>query len=131
MNPLGPDQRFYVSHTEDDSEAYRLVEEVRRRGMKLWLRFEGHHHGEAGRPIIAETFEGVKFLDLPRVRYSLESQKAICFSKPIVKEYGPQVYAYGAKTYEPDSMITNHFRYTNPSYWPNPVSYTHLTLPTN
>lgn len=119
-NPLGPGRTLCArAHTDDDSGVFRAVEETHRRGMDFWLSYTGHHYNEECRPIIAETFEGVKFLDMPSVRYSLESQRTSCFAKPIVKEFEPEVFAYGAKTYGADSMYVSHYRYANPSYWPN------------
>lgn len=120
INPLGEKRILCArAHTDDDSGVYKAVEEAHRRGMDFWLYYTGHHYGEESRPIISETFDGVKFLDLPRIRYSLENMRTACFSKPIVKEFEPAVFSYGAKTYGADSMYVSHYRYTNPSFWPN------------
>lgn len=119
-NPLGPGRTLCArAHTDDDSGVFRAVEETHRRGMDFWLYYTGHHYDEECRPICAETFEGVKFLDLPRIRYSREWAGTACFSRPIVKEFEPEVFAYGAKTYGPDSLYVSHYRYINPSLWHN------------
>jgi hypothetical protein len=119
-NPLGPDRTLCArAHTPDDSSVFQIVEETHKRGMDFWLYYTGHHYGEECRPICAETFDGVKFLDLPRVKYSREWAGTVCFSKPIVKEFEPEVFAYGAKTYGPDSLYVSHHRYINPSLWHN------------
>lgn len=119
-NPLGPEHMLCArAHTEDDTDVFKAVEEAHRRGMDFWLYYTGHHYGEESRPIISETFDGVKFLDLPGIRYSLETMKTSCFAKPIVKEFEPAVFSYGAKTYGADSMYVSHYRYANPAYWPN------------
>jgi len=120
MNPLG-DKRTLCArgHTDDDSGVYRAVEEAHRRGMDIWMYYTGHHYGEESRGIVSETFDGVKFLDLPKVKYSLEGETTTCFSKPVVKEFEPAVFGYGAKTYGVDSMYVSHYRYANPSFWPN------------
>ncbi len=119
-NPLGPSRTLCArAHTDDDSEVFRAVEETHRRGMDFWLYYTGHHYGEECRPICAETFDGVKFLDLPRVKYSREWAGTVCFSRPIVKEFEPEVFAWGARTYAPDSLYVSHHRYINPSLWHN------------
>jgi len=120
MNPLDNKRVMNVSgHTEDDSSIFKAVEEIHRRGMDFWLYFTGHHYGEESRSIISETFDGVAFLDLPRVKYSLESMKTSCFAKPKVKAFEPAVFSYAAKRYDVDSMYVSHYRYTNPSFWTN------------
>ena len=117
-NPLGPTRTLCArAHTDDDSGVFKAVGETHKRGLDFWLYYTGHHYGEESRSIMSETFDGIKFLDLPRVRYSLENMRTACFAKPIVKEFEPEVFAYGAKTYEPDAMYVSHYRYTNPSYW--------------
>jgi hypothetical protein len=119
-NPLGPKRTLCArAHTDDDSGVFKAVEETHRRGMDFWLYYTGHHYDEECRPICAETFDGVKFLDLPRIRYSREWAGTACFSKPIVKEFEPEVFAYGAKRYCPDSLYVSHYRYINPSLWHN------------
>ncbi len=119
-NPLGPKTTLCArAHTDDDSDVFRAVEEAHRRGIDFWLYYTGHHYGQESRPIMSETFDGVSFLDLPSVKYSLENMRTSCFAKPVVKELEPQVFAYGAKTYGADSMYVSHYRYANPSYWPN------------
>ncbi len=119
-NPIGPSRTLCArAHTDDDSMVFKAVEETHRRGMDFWLYYTGHHYGEECRPICAETFDGVKFLDLPRIRYSREWAGTACFSRPIVKEFEPEVFAYGANTYGPDSLYVSHYRYINPSLWHN------------
>lgn len=119
-NPIGPSRTLCArAHTEDDSGVFKAVEETHRRGMDFWLYYTGHHYGEECRPICAENFDGVKFLDLPRIRYSREWAGTACFSRPVVKEFEPEVFAYGAKTYGPDSLYVSHYRYINPSLWHN------------
>ena len=71
-------------HTDDDSGVHKAVEDTHRRGMDFWLYYTGHHYGEESRNIVSETFDGVKFLDLPKVKYSLELMKTSCFSKPVI-----------------------------------------------
>jgi len=120
MNPIGPDRIMNArGHTEDDSGVYRAVEETHGRGMEFYLYYTGHHYGEESRPIVSETFDGVKFLDLPQVKYSLEFMKTACFAKPVVREYEPAVFNYGARTYGVDSMYVSHYRYASPSFWTN------------
>ncbi|MFC1508888.1 hypothetical protein ACFL60_04270 [Candidatus Omnitrophota bacterium] len=120
MNPIGPKRIMNArGHTDDDSGVHKAVEDTHRRGMEFWLYYTGHHYGEESRNIVSETFDGVKFLDLPSVKYSLELMKTSCFSKPIVKEYEPAVFSYGAKTYGADSMYVSHYRYSSPSFWTN------------
>ncbi len=119
-NPIGPDRTLCArAHTEDDTGVHRAVEAAHERGMDLWLYYTGHHYGEESRPIISETFDGVAFLDLPRVKYTIENMRTSCFTKPVVKELEPQIFAYGAKTYAPDSLYVSHYRYSNPSFWTN------------
>ncbi len=117
-NPIGPERTLCArAHTEDDSGVFKAVEAAHARGMDFWLYYTGHHYGEESRSIMSENFDGVKFLDLPRVKYSLENMRTACFAKPIVKEFEPEVFSYGAKTYQPDAMYVSHYRYTNPSWW--------------
>jgi len=119
-NPIGPDRTLCArAHTDDDSGVFRAVEAAHARGMDFWLYYTGHHYGAESRPIMSETFDGVSFLDLPRVKFSIENMRTSCFSKPIVKELEPQIFAYGAKTYGADSMYVSHYRYANPSFWLN------------
>ncbi|MCE5250968.1 twin-arginine translocation signal domain-containing protein [bacterium] len=120
MNPIGPDRIMNArGHTGDDSGVHRAVEDTHSRGMQFYLYYTGHHYGEESRPIISETFDGVKFLDLPPIKYSLESMKTSCFAKPAVREYEPAVFSYGARTYGADSMYVSHYRYASPSFWTN------------
>ncbi|MFC1608235.1 twin-arginine translocation signal domain-containing protein [Candidatus Latescibacterota bacterium] len=120
MNPLGPKTIMNArGHTGDDSGVFKAVEDTHRRGMEFWLYYTGHHYGEVSRPIMSETLDGVSYLDLPNVRYSLEMMKTSCFSKPVVKEYEPKVFSYGAQTYDVDSMYVSHYRYSSPSFWTN------------
>jgi len=119
-NPIGPDRTLCArAHTDDDSGVFKAVEEAHRRGIDFWLYYTGHHYGQESRPIMSETFDGVSFLELPRVKYSLENMRTSCFAKPIVKELEPAVFAYGAQTYGADSMYVSHYRYANPSFWSN------------
>jgi len=69
--------------------------------------------------VSAETFDGIKFLDLPRPAYSREYYKTVCFAKPAVREYSPAVFAWTAREYAPDVMYVSHYRYANPSFWTN------------
>jgi len=120
LNPIGPNRTLVArAHTDDDTDVFRAVEETHRRGMDFWLYYTGHHYGAESRPIMSETFDGIKFLDLPSVKYSLENMRTSCFTKPVVKEYEPACFAYGAATYGADSMYVSHYRYANPSYWMN------------
>ncbi len=120
LNPLGPTASFHTSHAEDDTLLRKAIEETHRRGMDFWLYFSGHHTEEAGRPIMSETFEGIKFIDLPPIKYSYaQSEYTACFEKPAVREYETAVFGYAAKSYDVDSMYLTHYRYATPSFWSN------------
>ena len=120
MNPLGPKAFFHTGHIEDDTALNKAIEETHRRGMDFWLYFSGHHFGEEGRPIMSETFEGVKFIDLPPIKYSYaQSEYTACFEKPAIREFEPALFGYAAKSYDVDSMYLTHYRYATPSFWSN------------
>ena len=70
---------------------------------------------------MGETFDGVKFIDLPPVKYGLASyiEFTTCFEKPEVKAWEPAIFSYAAKMYDVDSMYVTHYRYATPSFWTN------------
>gem|GEM_PF-3264364 len=111
------------SHTNDDSLLNKAIDEIHNRGMKFWHYHPSnhHYHGEQGRPITAETFDGVSFLDLPPVKYSLEylNEASICVSKPAVKEFELEYFEFAAEAYDVDAIYVSHYRYANPSMWTN------------
>jgi hypothetical protein len=120
MNPLGPKTFMHVGPTDDDSLLLKAIEETHRRGMDFWLYFSGHHYGEESRSIMGETFEGIKFIDLPLIPYAYaQSEYTACFAKPAVREWETAVFGYAAKTYDVDSMYVSHYRYATPSFWTN------------
>ncbi|MCE5250967.1 hypothetical protein LLG96_12175 [bacterium] len=120
LNPLGPDRYMHAGQTEDDSQLIQAIEETHRRGMDFWLYFSGHHYGEESRAIMGETFDGVKFIDLPLIKYALaHSEYTACFEKPAVKAWEQALFGFAAKTYDVDSMYVSHYRYATPSFWSN------------
>ncbi|MFA6472931.1 MAG: hypothetical protein WCU00_12920, partial [Candidatus Latescibacterota bacterium] len=120
MNPLESGVSMYAQHADDDSELVRAIEETHRRGMKFWLYFSGHHNSKTDRTVMAETFEGVKFCDLPQIPYCLsQGELTTCFEKPRVKEYEKALFGYAAGKYPVDSMYVSHTRYATPSFWTN------------
>lgn len=121
MHPLKEQGRMIVSHFDDDSRLNRAIEETHKRGMDFWLYFSGHHYGtDVHRPYIAETFDGVKFMDLPQIKYALcQSLITTCFSKPAIRDWDTAVFSYAAGAYDVDSMYVSHYRYANPSFWTN------------
>jgi len=120
MNPLGANRHMHVSHTDDDSGLVSAIEETHRRGMDFWLYYSGHHFREESRHIMGETFEGIKFIDLPLIKYALaHSEYTACFERPAVKEWETAVFGYGAKNYDVDNMYVTHHRYATPSFWSN------------
>jgi len=120
MNPLGPERFMHAGHTDDDSLLIKAIDESHRRGMDFWLYFSGHHYREESRSIMGETFDGVKFIDLPLIKYALaHSEYTACFEKPVVKSWEQALFGYTAKTYDVDSMYVSHYRYATPSFWTN------------
>lgn len=120
MNPLGPDRVMHAGYTDDDSTLAAAIEETHRRGMDFWLYFSGHHYGEESRPIMGETFEGIKFIDLPSIPYAYaHSEYTACFTKPAVRAWETALFGYAAKSYDVDSMYVSHYRYATPSFWTN------------
>jgi hypothetical protein len=120
MSPLESGQTMFAVHTDDDSELVRAIEETHRRGMKFWLYFSGHHNSKNDRTVMSETFEGVKFADLPQIPYCLsQGELTTCFEKTRVKEYEKALFGYASKKYPVDSMYVSHTRYATPSFWTN------------
>ena len=120
MNPLGAKGMMHSSHVDDDSQLIKAIDETHRRGMDFWLYFSGHHYGEESRPIMSETFEGIKFIDLPPIKYAYaQTEYTACFEKPVVRDWEKALYGYAAKTYDVDSMYVTHYRYATPSFWTN------------
>lgn len=120
MNPLDSGQTMFALHTEDDSELVRAIDETHRRGMKFWLYFSGHHNSRDDRTVMSETFDGVKFADLPPLPYCLsQGELTTCFEKPRVKEYEKALFGFASRTYPVDSMYVSHTRYATPSFWTN------------
>ncbi len=120
MNPLGSSRFMHVPHVDDDSPLVRAIEETHRRGMDFWLYFTGHHYREESRGIMGETFEGIKFIDLPLIKYApAHSEYTACFAKPAVRNWETAVFGYAAGHYDVDSMYVTHHRYATPSFWSN------------
>ena len=122
MNPLvGTERVMYIGFTDDDSDLIKAIEETHRRGMQFWLYFSGHHNSPKDREPMSETFEGVKYSDLPRIKYSPSScvEFTTCFSKPNVMAYEKQLFGYSSKHYGVDNMYVSHTRYATPSFWTN------------
>jgi len=120
MNPLEGGRSMFALHTDDDSALIRAIEETHRRGMKLWLYFSGHHNSKEDRNVMAETFDGVKFADLPQIKYALsQGELTTCFEKPRVRAYVQQLFGYASKHYDVDKMYVSHTRYATPSFWTN------------
>lgn len=120
MNPLGSRAFMHIGHTIDDSLLTGAIEETHRRGMDFWLYFSGHHYGGESRSIMGETFEGIKFVDLPPIPYAYaQSEYTACFEKPAVREYETAVFGYAAGMYDVDCMYVTHYRYASPSFWTN------------
>jgi len=119
MNPANTRR----SHREDDSDLNAAIEETHRRGMEFWqwLPADHHYYREEGRHLMSETFEGVKFIDLPPVKYSLEylNEASVCVAKPAFREYEVAYFGHAAKTYASDVVYSSHHRYANPSCWTN------------
>ena len=120
MNPLEGGRSMFALHTDDDSELIRAIEETHRRGMRFWLYFSGHHNSADDRAVMAETFEGIKFADLPPIKYALsQGELTTCFEKPVVKDYVRQLFGYASRQYDVDMMYVSHTRYATPSFWTN------------
>ncbi len=120
MNPLGDAGSMHARHADDDSRLRAAIDEAHGRGMRFQLYFSGHHYGEESRHIMGETFDGVKFIDLPLIKYALaHSEYTACFEKPSVKAWEPALFGYAAKEYDVDSMYVSHHRYATPSFWSN------------
>jgi hypothetical protein len=120
MNPLTGKYSMFAQHTDDDTETVKAIEETHRRGMKYWLYFSGHHNSADERDVMSETFDGVKFADLPPIRYALsQGEITTCFEKPRVKNYVQQLFGHASRTYNVDSMYVSHTRYATPSFWTN------------
>jgi len=120
MNPLRGERTMFAGHTDDDSELIKSIEETHRRGMDFWLYFSGHHNSSDEREVMSETFEGVKFADLPQIPYALsQGEMTTCFEKPTVKAYEKELFGYASRTYDVDNMYVSHTRYATPSFWTN------------
>lgn len=119
MNPLHSTTMF-ASHKEDDSSLVKAIEETHRRGMRFWLYFSGHHNSGEEREVMSETFEGIKFADLPPIPYALsQGEMTTCFEKPRVKNYVRELFTYAPNNYPVDGMYVSHTRYATPSFWTN------------
>ncbi|MBN1290452.1 MAG: hypothetical protein JXB48_01325, partial [Candidatus Latescibacteria bacterium] len=120
MNPLTGENSMFALHTDDDSELIRAIGETHRRGMQFWLYFSGHHNSPDDRTVMAETFDGLKFADLPAIKYALsQGELTTCFEKKRVKEYVQQLFSYAPRQYNVDNMYVSHTRYATPSFWSN------------
>ena len=120
MDPLSGKWSMFAQHSDDDSELEKAIEETHKRGMEFWLYFSGHHNSKDERAVMSETFEGVKFADLPQIPYALsQGELTTCFSKPRVKEYVNQLFGYASQNYDVDNMYVSHTRYATPSFWTN------------
>lgn len=119
MNPVNAKR----AHLDDDSNLRKAIEEVHRRGMDFWLWvFADHHYyGDEGRHLMSETVDGINFLDLPPIRYSLEfrDEAAVCVAKPGMRDYDTAFFGHAAKMYDADTVYVSHQRYANPSRWSN------------
>ncbi len=120
MNPLAGNSTMFAQHADDDSRLVKAIGEAHRRGMRFWLYFSGHHNDPGERGVMAETFEGLKFVDLPPIPYALsQGELTTCFEKPRVREYVRELFAYAPRTYPVDGMYVSHTRYATPSFWTN------------
>lgn len=120
MNPLSGKSSMFAQHADDDSTLVKAIEETHRRGMRFWLYFSGHHNDPTEREVMAETFEGVKFADLPPIPYALsQGELTTCFEKPKVKNYVRELFAFAPRAYPVDGMYVSHTRYATPSFWTN------------
>jgi hypothetical protein len=120
MNPLRGKYSMFAQHTEDDSALVKAIAETHRRGMRFWLYFSGHHNDPGEREVMSETFEGVKFADLPPIPYALsQGELTTCFEKPQVKNYVRALFGYAPHAYPVDGMYVSHTRYATPSFWTN------------
>ena len=120
MNPLDGGRSMFALHADNDSRLRKAIEETHRRGMKFWLYFSGHHNSKEDRAVMAETFDGVKYADLPPIKYALsQGELTTCFEKPRVKDYVQQLFGYAARQYDVDKMYVSHTRYATPSFWSN------------
>lgn len=118
-NPL-KNGMMHTQHTDDDSALISAIEETKKRGMKFWLYFSGHHNSEDERGVMSETFEGIKFADLPPIKYCIsQGELTTCFQKPAVREYETALFGFASKNYEVDKMYVSHTRYATPSFWTN------------
>ncbi len=110
------------SHRDDDTILHKAIEETHNRGMDFWQYHYANHHyyRELGRHIMSETFDGVKFADLPQIPYALsQDELTTCFEKPKVKAYEKELFGYASRTYDVDNMYVSHTRYATPSFWTN------------
>lgn len=120
MNPLAGENSMFANHVDDDSDLRRAIEETHRRGMKFWLYFSGHHNSAGEREVMSETFDGIKYADLPPIKYALsQGEMTTCFQKKRVRDYVQQLFAYAPSHYDVDSMYVSHTRYATPSFWTN------------
>ncbi len=120
MNPLHGANSMFAQHAEDDSPLVKAIAETHRRGMRFWLYFSGHHNAPEEREVMAKTFEGVKFADLPPIPHALsQGELTTCFEKPRVKSYVRELFGYAPRTYPVDGMYVSHTRYATPSFWTN------------
>ncbi len=98
----------------------RAIDETHRRGMRFWLYFSGHHNSPEDRDVMAETFDGLKFADLPAIDYALsQGELTTCFEKKRVREYVVRLFGHAAAHYDVDMMYVSHTRYATPSFWSN------------
>jgi len=120
MNPLRGAYTMFARHADDDSPLRNAIGETHRRGMSFWLYFSGHHNDPGERDVMSETFEGVKFADLPPIPYALsQGELTTCFEKPKVREYVRNLFAFAPREYPVDGMYVSHTRYATPSFWSN------------
>ncbi len=111
MDPLAGKYTMFAQHADDDSRLLKAIEDTQRRGMRFWLYFSGHHNDPDEREVMSETFEGVKFADLPQIPYALsQGELTTCFEKPRVREYVRQLFAYAPRMYPVDGMYVSHTR---------------------
>ncbi|MHB9029030.1 MAG: hypothetical protein ACYC9O_09690 [Candidatus Latescibacterota bacterium] len=119
MNPLRKASMF-AQHTEDDSALRKAIGETHRRGMRFWLYFSGHHNDPGEREVMSETFDGIKFADLPPIPYALsQGELTTCFEKQKVREYVRALFAFAPREYPVNGMYVSHTRYSTPSFWTN------------
>ena len=101
----------------DDSVTLRAIEEVRTRGMAVWLLFGGWHGTmtEDRLDLEAKTLDGRSFLMTSKPRYAPEQPTVVCPSHEGFEEWSVGMLADAAANYDVDVIDLTHARYVSPA----------------